>query len=467
MGRNAAIEAVLSAEQRGRLFEQRVLGYPVWPLERLRRYMLELHEGELVESTGPRAPLKARLNAMKAPLLQSAREASELSLPKSLAKRDLWVLSTSMYRRADENGVPQCIFAEDLRRQLGERLLFLERTTNGQQAAPREDVFHLDPVHLSAMLSAKALGPVLAMGGAITSEQKQAFAPMTPGYVCQLALYGQSMQRIAAALIAKHRPSAVFVLCAYQPFIPIQRAVRAAGIPLIELQHGLIHDSHPGYVLGEGASCDHVPDHLVVFGPRFARIAHAASPYWRERTSVSGHAWLRARSAGVAPPSSRNAIVLFSQPDRSVREALRVIALGLAAKREKAMRVIIKPHPRETDGYWDDLRALGIEIAGFGSDSYALLRECRVSVCVHSTVAIEAAAFGCTSTVTQPALWTGDIRTMVEQGNLLRVDDADGVLAAYRAPLSGDATLSDELFAVSQRPLDYVALIASLARRAS
>jgi hypothetical protein len=55
MPRNYAIDAVCSKEESGRLFEQRVLGYPVWPLERLRRYRAELLHGQVVERTGPRS----------------------------------------------------------------------------------------------------------------------------------------------------------------------------------------------------------------------------------------------------------------------------------------------------------------------------------------------------------------------------------------------------------------------------
>ena len=38
--------------------------------------------------------------------------------------RDIWVLSSSSYRRKDDDGVFRCIFSEDLRAQLGDRLLF-------------------------------------------------------------------------------------------------------------------------------------------------------------------------------------------------------------------------------------------------------------------------------------------------------------------------------------------------------
>jgi hypothetical protein len=464
MPRNAAIEKVLSAEQRGALFDQRVLGYPVWPLERLRRYHLELRDGVLVERTGPNAPWKSRLQALQAPLSQGLRDARALAFSKSFEERDLWVLSTSMYRRPDAAGVPQCIFAEDLRAQLGDRLLFLERTTNDVRSEPRPDVVHLDAAHVSAMLSAKAIGAFLGKGGVVSAAQRQAFAPMTPEYICQLALYGLAMEKLAESMIARNRPKAVFVLCGYQPFVPMQRAFRAAGIPLIELQHGLIHESHPGYVLGEGASCAHVPDHLIVFGDRFAQIAREASTHWRGRTTIGGHPWLRMKSEGVPPLEARGSIVLFSQPDVPVRAALLELARALVGRLPSGVRMIVKPHPRESDAaeYFGELSVLGVELAGADADSYALLRDCRVAVCVHSTIAIEAIAFGCTSAVTLPDLWSDEIRAMVDAGLLRAAVEPSDVLALLDAPSQATAQHAREWFAVDRAPLDYTALLRAL-----
>jgi hypothetical protein len=464
MGRNRAIEKVLEDERRYALFDQRVLGYPVWPLERLRRYHLELLDGKLVEATGPNAPLRSRLKALQAPLSQSLRDARALAFSKSFAERDLWVLGTSMYRRPDAAGVQQCIFAEDLRTQLGDRLLFLERTTNDLRTEPRADVVHLDAAHVSAMLSAKAIGAFLGKGGVVSAAQREAFAPMTPEYLCQLALYGQAMEKLAEAMIARNRPKAVFVLCGYQPFVPMQRAIRSAGIPLIELQHGVIQESHPGYVLGDGASCAHVPDHLIVFGERFAQIARNASAHWRGRITIGGHPWLRMKSQGVPPLAERGSIVVFSQADIPVRAALLEMTRALAGRLPSGLRMIVKPHPREADAseYWSELSALGVELAQPSSDSYALLRDCRVALCVHSTVAIEAIAFGCTSAVTLPSFWTDEIRAMVDAGLLHAAREPSDLLALLDAPPQETEQHAREWFAVDRGPLDYAALLRAL-----
>lgn len=459
---NDAIQAVFGAERRGNLWNQRVLGYPVWPLERLRRYRAELTRGQVVERTGPSAPLESRLGALKAPLAQAAADVRAFGLPRVLLERDIWVLNQSAYRKPDASGELQCIFAEDLRAQLGERVVFLERINNDLVAPPRRDVVHIDALQVFAMLSAQAASLPLGKLGMVRHAQREAFG-LPASYLCQLALYGRTLQAATERLIAVRRPAAVFVLCGYQPFVPMQRAIKAAGIPLIELQHGLIHESHPGYALDGGASADHVPDHLVVFGQRFAEIAEEACPYWRGRTSVGGHPWLREKRANTRPVHDRHDVILFSQPEQPVREGLRALALALAPQLPSGMRVVIKPHPRESDSdaYWGAITGDRIALAPFRADSYALLRDCRAAVSVYSTIALEAPAFGCPSVVLRSPFWTDDIRAMVDRGALLAADGAHDVLAALNASSDG-ASDADALFGVSTSPLDYARLIDSL-----
>jgi len=464
MPRNYAIDAVRESEERGQLWQQRVLGYPVWPLERLRRYRAELVRGQVVERTGPSAPLESRLNALKAPLAQAAADVRAFGLPRVLLERDIWVLNQSAYRKPDAHGELQCIFAEDLRAQLGERVVFLERINNDLVAPPRRDVVHIDALQVFAMVSAQAAALPLGKLGVVPAAQQQAFE-LSASYLCQLALYGRTLQAATERLIALRRPAAVFVLCGYQPFVPMQRAIKSAGIPLIELQHGLIHESHSGYVLDGGAGADHVPDHLVVFGQRFAEIVEDACPYWRGRLSIGGHPWLREKRAHTQPLRERRDVILFSQPEQPVREGLRALALELAPQLPSGMRVVIKPHPRESDSdaYWGAIASDRIALAPFRADSYTLLRDCRAAVSVYSTIALEAPAFGCPSIVLRSPFWTDDIRAMVDSGALRAADGAHDVLAALNDGSSSTSD-ADALFGVATPALDYARLLDTLSR---
>lgn len=461
-------ERLIAAERGGDLWRQRVLGYEPWALERLRRHRSELLEGDGGEEVGLGETPAQRWARQRGPLLLAARDLARA--PRFPRARDIWVLSASVYRRRDASGEAQCIFTRDLEAQLGHRILFLERDTNGIGAAYRPDVRHIDAHHLAAMAAARTLAPWAARRGAVSPEQERLFHPLPPAELCRLAIYGRLMERAARAWIRAARPRAVFVLCGYQPFIPIQRAVRAHGIPLIELQHGLIHPTHPGYVLGDAPELDHLPDHLLVFGRAFGEMLERESPRWRGRWSVGGHRWLADAAARAAlPAGERRDVVFFSQTDPPVRSLIAEVVHGCVDRLPEGLRIVVKPHPRETDAtaHWNGLAGPRVRIASHHDDSYALLAEARAAVSVYSTVAVEALAFGCPSVVLRSPLWTEDIRVFVEQGVLHAATDADELMALLAAPVpterAGD--LADALFAVREAPLDFERLIAEVATR--
>ena len=64
MSRNRAIEAVLARERQGALWDRRLLGFPVWPLERPRHYRMEYlrdHPGAALTSAQPQGLGRVRI----------------------------------------------------------------------------------------------------------------------------------------------------------------------------------------------------------------------------------------------------------------------------------------------------------------------------------------------------------------------------------------------------------------------
>jgi hypothetical protein len=321
------------------------------------------------------------------------------------------------------------------------------------------------------MLTAKALAPALAKARPLPPEQRRAFDPMSDAYVYQLAIYGRAMERVARDWIQRARPRVVFVLCAYQPFVPLQRALRAAGIPIVELQHGIIHDSHPGYVVDDAVDTGHMPDRIVVFGRYFGELLDRASAYWRDRWVVGGHPWLRERvHANPDPdPRAKRDVVLFTQSDPPVRERFLGLVAELRAKLPPEHRVILKPHPRERDAstFWREAVRDGVELVSHTDDAYALLQRARVAVTVQSTVSLEALAFGCTSVVLRSPLGLDDVSRLAADEVIHLADGADDVVAALASrPGPAARALAQRLFAVQDAALDYRALIGELDPRA-
>lgn len=458
---NQSLSRLLELEARRQLADRDVLGYPIWTLERFRRY----REGLVLPDRQPglsgvssgkperRGRKRFLIKESFADLVRDIRGRSN---------RDIWVLSASTYRRTAEGSFP-CIFTYDLQEQLGDRLLYLERNSAGIPSLERQDTVFLDSILIPLSMAAERLAPLFAR--AIDSEQREAFAPTPAKQLAQLALYGHGLETMASQLLRRARPRAVFVLCSYGPFLPVQRAVKRLGIPLIELQHGIIHDSHAGYVLRGPRVSEHAPHHTCVFGNRFGRTLERCSDYWVGRWSVAGHPWLRRHAAGIRwneRPESRR-IVVFSQNIAPVREQLKVFLPDLRRRLRSEFEILLKPHPGERDAeqFYREAVSSGVQLAAPSADSYQLLKECALAVSVYSTIALEALAFPCQSLVLRSPLWSQEIRHAVEQGTLLAADEAGAVVRAIEEPSTATErrALADDLFALSRPAPDFAGLI--------
>jgi len=462
VARNVALDRLVAAERRGDLWSRRVLGVPVWPIERLHQFRVQLLKSEL----GPSAQPEARSNPAKTLASRAARSLKDLAGGGRVGRfdRDIWVLSSSNYRRPDEAGTYQCVFAEHLRSQLGERVLFLERNNATLPVQHRDDVVFIDALLLAAEAVGRSLGPIVARSPAGADARKPE-CPASAAQLCQNAVYIRLLLGLARKWIRQSRPEAVFVLNGYHLFLPFQIAVREAGIPLIELQHGIIHESHPGYIFDDMPELSHLPDHLLVFGRHFGELLDRESPRWRGRWTVAGQPWLKKRRRGLdeLPDSAFDTVVVFSQRFAPVREVLRKLLPELRRRLSPEFRLVLKPHPGEPDAeaYYGPEAGPGVEFASPRDDTYELLRRCRLAVSPYSTVAFEALAFRCRSAVLRTRLWMDDFRTLVEQGALIAVDDAASVAALANLPpeKSRHENLANRLFGVNEPEPDFLELI--------
>jgi len=464
VARNQAIRDLVAAEQRGDLWTRTVLGYPPWPHQRLYRWRDELFRDvpDFVPLDRPGA--RRLLGRVARPVAWSL---GDLARGGPVGRgRDLWVLGSTGYRRPDDGGRPQCIYTEHLRAQLGDRLLFLE--TNAAHLAPlgRDDVVYIDAVVAAAMGAGRALAPLLLLDPRRRRELA-AFAPTPATTVCRDAVYGIATEALARRWLRRARPAALFVLCSYTFFIPFLRAARALGIPVIELQHGIIYESHPGYIYDGAPALRHTPDHIVVFGEHFGELLERECSRWRGRWSVGGHPWLRRRAAAADGP--RDSVVVFSAPDAATRGLLAAALPSLRAGLDRRLRVVIKPHPLELDAadrYRDQLGP-GVELAGNLDDGYRMLAGAVASLAVNSTAAIEALAFGCRSVVLRAPWCADDIRALIGDGILDGVGDgaeAAALIARPRDPAAG-RRVAGRLFGIDRPEPDFAALIAAVQAR--
>ena len=369
--RDEALARLLALEEREDLWNRRVLGEEIWPLLRMRRFRREMDGDDsgiaLISEAAPQRTFE-NLKSMVA----SAKNLLSFG-PVGQPKRDIWVLSWSRYRRGvDGSGQSQCIFAENLREQLGDRLLFLEVNNAGLPDQEREDVAFVDCPQRLSLWAARAGGEVLSRLPGMTRPWGEEFSS---ALLYDRALYTRFMRAQVQRWITRARPRAVFVVYGYGLWQPAQQVIREAGIPLIELQHGVIGSDHTGYSLGrQGARLPRsTPDHLVVYGRTFGEFLERSSEYWAGRWSVGGHPWLL-RSLDDSVPRQKR-VVLFSQFITEIQQAINEAATLLARELPDDWEVLLKPHPGEvrTESIFAGAVAAGARLLGRSDDTYSLL----------------------------------------------------------------------------------------------
>jgi hypothetical protein len=234
---------------------------------------------------------------------------------------------------------------------------------------------------------------------------------------------------------------------------------------VIELQHGVIHENHPGYVFDTLEPPGHTPDHLLVFGEHYGELVERGSSYWSGRWSVGGHSWLSAKRKQFSGIEPEELVVVFGQNMPPVQQQVAACAARLRALLPRTVRIVVKPHPAERNAAerYAELPPLGVEIASARADSYELLGRCRMAVSVFSTIAVEAIAFGCQSVVLRSTNWFEDIQRAVEAGMIQVADGADEVAQIYqRSPRIEQERLARRFFGIGAPDLELEPLIARL-----
>lgn len=84
----------------------------------------------------------------------------------------------------------------------------------------------------------------------------------------------------ARRIIKKINPKALYVECAYSPtHLLFIYAAKELSIPVVEYQHGLISELHPGYKYNKKLDeKDPVPDYICVYGAHFKKMIEAMNP---------------------------------------------------------------------------------------------------------------------------------------------------------------------------------------------
>jgi len=200
-------------------------------------------------------------------------------------------------------------------------------------------------------------------------------------------------------LLRRWKPRVALVVPSYGRETLVE-ACKAEGVPVAELQHGIIGSNHLAYSFPDPATTKHTfPDYLLVFGP-FWRTA-CRYPIADERVIPVGFPYLEEEVDRYKDVAAKDDLLFISQG--TIGHDLSRIAVEVARMLGKRKRVIYKLHPGEvirwrSDYPWLVDAPLDV-IEDESTPLYKLLAESQYHVGVNSTVLYEGLAFGRTPVV--------------------------------------------------------------------
>lgn len=300
--------------------------------------------------------------------------------------------------------------------------------------------------------------PPLEVGGIdvapwIAGEVRRHVAGESSGLTAEL-LAVPRLRRLIDAL----RPAALLLINEYSnPEWLI--AASGAGVPVVAVQHGIIHRHHAGYIIPTRRGLP-LADLTCVFGAYEARLLTGSSVYRPEEVEVTGAPRLdlvrgmrddRERTAvrsslGVGPGDRM--LVFSSTSSTSVRESTFAVALdALLDGPWPGIHLVVKLHPAEVDdGFYARLvggiaRARGFEPPRLSVvkqvDLFALLRAADAHLGVMSTVLTDAVAAG-TRNLIAAGLAGSDLLGYVDAGVAEPVRNSAELVAAMQRPEPAD-----------------------------
>jgi hypothetical protein len=333
--------------------------------------------------------------------------------PRPIGKGQILLIGVNKPVRDPEGGLQDFFFGDlPVRGAAGLPATFLSfpKTNDIGEIGP----VSLAPILARARLLAKLLVPfqipaALRLSAALTAN---AFpAPSVARLASYLANF-HARRVIFRRVLSRIEPRLLIV--AYAPGRMAEvAAAHEAGIPVIELQHGLFGIEDPDYFWSESLRAQKsrmpLPRRIGVFGDAF-RQALLSGGFWDAReVVVCGCAavdFMR-RLASARREESRVQVTIFSQS--LFRSELRRVLLELGALGDLDIpidfRLVLHPEEVGGDAYYEPVRRVlaGFEIVPPGRNPLELIRESTLVIACNSLALLEACGLGCLAiSVTRP-----------------------------------------------------------------
>ena len=477
------LSAFIEYEERAHLFERSARGVRYWHAIRHDVFQETLQAAGLaerahlrVEDLPLRSWLPAQLRALPTTLRRSAwmfapRAMSDASgLPRAAAsllglpRADLLVANHP--RHVFSGGRYICPYSQPLLDATRRSRVVLEGQFQGRYASPVPDqpTAYIDLALLAAHAEFRAerfgrgdlSASELAELGEIRDELAHTLGTAPP----LAAIVRRARTAVIATsglwpryerLLDRVQPKLIVVVIGYRLVNQVLTQVaHARGLPVAELQHGALGETHPAYNFARGRRPESFPDQLLLFGELWRR-ATPGLPLPAAQTPAIGYAWLELQSQRYQRESPRTPrrVLFLSQRSIGTRLALAAVRVRNRISADE-LHITYRLHPSESRGWreaYPELAHADIDVQDAPSSPlYAAQRDSDAQVGVYSTALLEGLAFGLPSFVL--ALPGHEqLRAITDTGAAQLVPDADALADALRQPPSTSKLSLDALWA--------------------
>lgn len=393
----------LELEVAAGFFDLDVAGIPVWERCRHKVYRALLEElGETGEAHSSSPSTKSKLSRYENTIASAIRSAGGRN-PYLAGNHDVLVYGHSRRKQLDD-GFWWDLYFDPLYEELDLDYLHLEKQYLDTHRTPArtENLRYMDFPRSLAMawkkvgvgLEGLAEEDVATIDG-IEREVEDEFGVELDiaGSIRHRVRLQEALFKLYRRLLARIEPEVALLVVSYgrEPFID---ACKNQEIPVVEFQHGVIHQGHMGYHFPGNSTKESFPDYLFTWGEFWTDAAEFPIP--DERVISVGYPYLEQRREEYAGVEQHDQLLFISQG--TIGEQLSRFAIEVARHPAIDHEVVYKLHPGEYDRWREAypwLADADFEVVDTPDRQlYRLFAESSAQVGVGSTAVYEGLCFG-------------------------------------------------------------------------
>ncbi|MCY4732135.1 hypothetical protein KY092_16365 [Natronomonas gomsonensis] len=218
------------------------------------------------------------------------------------------------------------------------------------------------------------------------------------------------------------------------------KAAKEENIPVVELQHGVVHKRHVAYNYPSNTTIESFPDYFLCYGEFWKQLVDLPIP--DSRVIPIGYPHMDRQLRKYKNKNNKDQILFISQGGRIGRK-LSKLAVKLRNKGNISFEIVYKLHPGEYDGWrkrYPWLAEADIEVVDSSVPQlYKLFSESNIQIGIGSTAVYEGLAFDL-NTFVYNTPESDILNPLVENGDAALFSSVDELISLIGSSNSGSNT---------------------------